>query len=246
MECYFANSSNNANQLILDQEDTKHIVRVLRHKLNDEIVVVFQAKKYLVKIVSLAPFVVCQIIKSLASDSELAIKVTLVVGLLKEQKFDFVIQKAVELGVHRIVPIQLERSISTISNANQSKLINKVERWQKIARAAAKQANRNIIPEVTPILSKIAELKSYQSDVNFLAYENTSTGDWQATLETAKSVTIVIGPEGGISEKELGAFAALNFSNISLGKTILRAETAPLYFLSVVSYYATMKNNEGK
>ncbi|MBE4703909.1 RsmE family RNA methyltransferase [Spiroplasma platyhelix] len=242
MECYFADSSNSNQQLVLDQEDTTHIIKVLRHKIGDEVVVVFQGKKYRTKIVSLTPFVVCQIIEPLESDSELPIKITLVMALLKEQKFDLVIQKAVELGVHQIVPVQLERSISVVSNLNTSKLTSKVARWQKIARAAAKQSNRNIIPEIMPIISSISDLKKYQSEVNFLAYENAAIANWEPNLKQKQSVTIVVGPEGGISEKELKSFAALKFTNISLGRTILRAETAPLYFLSVVNYYSAIKN----
>lgn len=238
MECYFATSTNNKQQLFLDQEDTIHITKVLRHKVNDEIVVIFETKKYLTKIISLTPVVVCQIIKLLDSNSELPIKVTLVMGLLKEQKFDFVIQKAVELGVDKIVPMQLERSISVV---NANKITSKTARWQKIAKAAAKQANRNIIPEIMPVVTQIKQLQQYQSEINLLAYENAAINSWENELNGKQSVTIVIGPEGGISEKELQSFANLNFTNISLGKTILRAETAPLYFLSVVNYYSVVK-----
>lgn len=241
MECYFAVASKQ-QQLILDQEDTNHISKVLRHKVDDEIVVIFEAKKYRTKIISLSPNVICQIIEDLASDSELPIKVTLIMGLLKEQKFDLVVQKAVELGVYRIVPMQLERSVSVVSNFNDNKLASKVTRWQKIAKAAAKQSNRNIIPEIMPIATEITQLQNYQSEVNFLAYENSAIENWEPQLKAKQTVTVVVGPEGGISEKELQKFASLNFVNISLGKTILRAETAPLYFLSVVNYASVIKN----
>lgn len=233
MECYFAFTSDNKKQLFLDEEDSKHITKVLRHKVNDEIVVVFQEKKYLTTIVNLFPRVICKIVNLLESNNELPIKVTLVMGLLKEQKFDLVIQKAVELGVYCIVPIQLERSISTNIRAE-----NKIIRWQKIAKAAAKQSNRNFIPEIKPIVTEISDLKSYQSDVNFLAYENSIVEKWDKKLNKIKSITIVVGPEGGISNRELELFQQLNFVSISLGRTILRAETAPLYFLSIINYYS--------
>lgn len=243
MESYFAVSSNfsaNQQQLILDQDDTNHIVRVLRHVIGDEIVVVFQTKKYLAKIVSLTPNVVCQVIKALDYNNELPIKITLVMALLKEQKFDMVIQKAVELGVYQIVPIQMKRSISVVSE-NKAKAESKVARWQKIAKAAAKQSNRDIIPNIMPIVTKIADLKTYQSEINFLAYENAEVKNWDQNLKQAKSLTIIVGPEGGISDDELQAVHQLNFTDISLGKTILRAETAPFYFLSVVNYFSVLK-----
>lgn len=243
MESYFA-ATRNKEQLVLDQNDTHHLVRVLRHKIGDEVVVVWQATKYLTKIINLEPVAVCQIIKALPNESELPVQVTLIMALLKEQKFDLVVQKAVELGVTRIVPIQLTRSVSIVSNLKADKLTSKVERWQKIAKAAAKQSNRNVIPEVTPIVTQIASLKSYQSDVNFVAYENAVIGNWEPKLKAKKSVSVVVGPEGGISEQELEQLAQLNFAMISLGKTILRAETAPLYFLAVVNYYTTMKKEQ--
>ncbi len=238
MESYFAQIKNKKQQLVLDADDSKHIVKVLRHQVNDEIVVNFQAEKYLTKIVTLTPNVICQIIEPLKQNNELPIKVTLVMALLKEQKFDLVIQKAVELGVNKIVPIQLKYCVSVINN----KITQKVERWQKIAKAAAKQANRNIIPEVTSVVKNIQDLKQYQSEINFLAYENEIFHDWSQDLTSINSITIVVGPEGGISADELTNFKSLNFTNISLGLTILRAETAPLYFLSVINYHSLLKN----
>ncbi|MCL6428517.1 Ribosomal RNA small subunit methyltransferase E [Spiroplasma sp. JKS002669] len=237
MESYFATIKNKKGQLVLDLDDSKHIIKVLRHQINDEIIVNFQAEKYLTKIVALMPNVICQIIEPLKENNELPIKVTLVMALLKEQKFDLVIQKAVELGVNKIVPIQLKYCVSIVNN----KITQKVARWQKIAKAAAKQANRNIIPEVTSVVKNIEDLKQYQSEVNFLAYENENFQDWTQNLTNINSITIVVGPEGGISPDELTSFKTLNFTNISLGLTILRAETAPLYFLSVVNYHSLLK-----
>lgn len=237
MESYFATIKNKKGQLVLDLDDSKHIIKVLRHQINDEIIVNFQAEKYLTKIVALMPNVICQIIEPLKENNELPIKVTLVMALLKEQKFDLVIQKAVELGVNKIVPIQLKYCVSIVNN----KITQKVARWQKIAKAAAKQANRNIIPEVTSVVKNIEDLKQYQSEANFLAYENENFQDWTQNLTNINSITIVVGPEGGISPDELTSFKTLNFTNISLGLTILRAETAPLYFLSVVNYHSLLK-----
>lgn len=237
MESYFATIKNKKGQLVLDLDDSKHIIKVLRHQINDEIIVNFQAEKYLTKIVALMPNVICQIIEPLKENNELPIKVTLVMALLKEQKFDLVIQKAVELGVNKIVPIQLKYCVSIVNN----KITQKVARWQKIAKAAAKQANRNIIPEVTSVVKNIEDLKQYQSEANFLAYENENFQDWTQNLTNINSITIVVGPEGGISSDELTSFKTLNFTNISLGLTILRAETAPLYFLSVVNYHSLLK-----
>lgn len=115
MECYFTTHKND-NILILDEEDSKHIIKVLRHKINDEIIIVYQQQKYLTKIITITSVIKCEIIKILAnSNSELSCQITLVMALLKEQKFDLVIQKAVELGVHQIVPLQLKRCVSVLT-----------------------------------------------------------------------------------------------------------------------------------
>jgi len=124
MESYFATIKNKKGQLVLDLDDSKHIIKVLRHQINDEIIINFQAEKYLTKIVALMPNVICQIIEPLKENNELPIKVTLVMALLKEQKFDLVIQKAVELGVNKIVPIQLKYCVSIVNN----KITQKVAR----------------------------------------------------------------------------------------------------------------------
>lgn len=239
MECYFTNDKND-NILILDEEDSKHIVKVLRHKINDEIIIIFQQQKYLTKIITIMPIVKCEIIKILAnSNAELSCKITLVVALLKEQKFDLVIQKAVELGVYQIVPLQLQRCVSVLTKA---KAQQKVLRWQNIAKAAAKQANRNLIPIVTPVVFLLEQLVQYRSKLNLVAYENSSDINWTNQINSQlSSITIIIGPEGGITSEEIVTLQQFNFNSISLGNLILRAETVPLFLISIINYETNLK-----
>lgn len=235
MECYFT-SVLKKDIFYLDEEDSNHIVKVLKHKIEDEITVIFNQDKYLVKIINLKPVVNCQIIQKLNINSEIKPKITLIMALLKEQKFDYVVQKAVELGVHKIVPIQLSRSVSVINDKNKAKA--KVLRWQKIAKAAAMQSNRNIIPLVTDIVKNIDDLQQFKSESNFIAYERVSKYEkWFTDIKAINDISIVIGPEGGISHQEVEKLEKKEFKTISLGSTILRAETAPLYFLSVINYF---------
>lgn len=240
MECYFTNDKND-NILILDEEDSKHIIKVLRHKINDEIIIIYQQQKYLAKIITITTVVKCEIIKILAnSNSELSCKITLVMALLKEQKFDLVIQKAVELGVYQIVPLQLKRCVSVLT---KTKVQQKVLRWQSIAKAAAKQSNRNLIPIVTPVIFELKQLVPYRSRLNLVADENSSDINWANEINNElSSITIIIGPEGGITSEEITILKKFNFSSISLGKLILRAETAPLFLMSIINYETNLKN----
>lgn len=240
MECYFTNDKND-NILILDEEDSKHIIKVLRHKINDEIIIIYQQQKYLTKIITITLIVKCEIIKILAnSNCELSCKITLVMALLKEQKFDLVIQKAVELGVYQIVPFQLKRCVSILTKA---KAQQKILRWQNIAKAAAKQSNRNLIPMVTPVVFELKQLVQYRSSVNLVAYENSLDINWTKQINSElSSITIIIGPEGGITSEEITILKQFNFSSISLGKLILRAETAPLFLMSIINYETNLKS----
>jgi len=238
MECYFAKQKFN-DAFILDLEDSKHLIMVLRHQLNDEIVIIYEQQKYLTNIITIKPVVKCKIIKLLANHNyELPCKITLVMALLKEQKFDWIIQKAVELGVYQIVPIQLKRCVSVL---NFQKAQQKVSRWQKIAKAAAQQANRNLVPIINPVVFNINDLKQYQSTLNLVADENSQNLAWTNDInDQLTTLTILIGPEGGISTNEIMTLKTLGFTNISLGKLILRAETAPLFLIAIINYQTNL------
>ncbi|WP_342277056.1 RsmE family RNA methyltransferase [Spiroplasma endosymbiont of Nebria brevicollis] len=239
MECYFTKDKAD-NTLILDTDDSNHAIKVMRHKINDEIIVIYEQQKYQTKIIITKPNVQCEIIKPLTnSNAELSCKITLVMALLKEQKFDYVIQKVVELGVHQIVPMQLKRCVSVLTT---QKAEQKVARWQSIAKAAAKQANRNIIPIISPTVFMIKDLAPYKSQLNLVADENGNDTTWIACFnKKLLTTTIVIGPEGGITREEITDFHNLGFSSISLGKLILRAETAPLFLISIINYETNLK-----
>lgn len=241
MECYFSNDKNN-NFLILDEADRKHLITALRHKINDEIVIIYQQQKYLTKIISITPLIKCEIIKLLTdSNVELSCKITLVMALLKEQKFDLVVQKAVELGVYQIIPLQLKRCVSVLTS---EKAEQKVLRWQKIAAAAAKQSNRNLIPIVKPVVYNLKTLANYCSQINLIAYENSMDTSWTKNInKDLDSITVIVGPEGGITIEEIADLRQFNFIDISLGKLILRAETAPLFLLSIINYETSLKKS---
>lgn len=168
----------------------------------------------------------------LVIDSEMQIKVTLIQAPMRKERWEFLLQKATELGVYRIIPIDLKRNVVKWEK-NESK--NKMERYQKIMQEAAEQSKRNYVPKLEPII-KLNEIDAYKSDVNLVAYENEKDKPMRDYIEANQSVTIICGPEGGFDEREIEYLIKHGFISVSLGKRILRAETAGLYILSGIDF----------
>ena len=167
-----------------------------------------------------------EIIEELDEDNELSVKITVVFSLIKPDRFEWGLQKLTELGASRIVPFVARRSVIRKEGKNT------LERYRKICREAAEQSHRNYIPEVTEYTS-MKDLKDYLSDVNILAYEKEDPHVREIPL-SGRTVTLFIGPEGGLTEEEVSELKELGFSSVSLGKRILRAETAAVYLTSIV------------
>jgi 16S rRNA (uracil1498-N3)-methyltransferase len=176
----------------------------------------------------------------LSNDSEMKIKVTLVQALIRKEKWEFLIQKATELGVFRVVPIELKRNI-VHWDKNDSK--NKHDRYQKIMIEAAEQSKRTVIPKLETII-RINDIEQYKSDINLVAYENEGHTHIKECIKNNHSVTIICGPEGGFEESEIHYLNSKGFISVSLGKRILRAETAGLYALSGIDFMFEENNYE--
>ncbi len=161
-------------------------------------------------------------------------KITLVLGMLKKDKWDYALQKSTELGVDVIVPLMSQRSI-----ARWEEQRNKRQRFELILQEAAEQSERISIPTLkAPI--KLKDLEAYKSEINIIAYERHQTQPLKHVLHDARSITIVIGSEGGFTLDELDLFSKMGFNEVSLGPRILRSETAASYALSVISsHYET-------
>lgn len=234
MQQYFVNDKLKVNDLYkFDKSDEHHIKNVLRMKENQIIRVVdFDKKLFLASILYKDDGTYAHINKDLALNSEMNVKVTIVQGLIKGDRWDYFLQKATELGVFRIVPFSSNRCVVKVND----KLDNKVLRWNKITQEASEQSKRLIIPNVeNPI--KIADIVNYKSDINLVAFEDDAYDGLKLKqcIEANKSVTIVIGPEGGFDIKEIEYLLENDFKTCSLGPRILRAETASCYALSAIS-----------
>lgn len=217
--------------------DAYHIGRSLRMRLGDVITVCADRVEYRAKILSISDKeVVCDVLSAEESANEPSVNVVLYQALPKSDKMDLIVQKAVELGVYKIVPVITARCVSRPAKSGYEK---RVERYNKIALEAAKQSGRGYVPEVTNFISFdecIAELK--ECDESFMCYEKGGVSLSKTGLSNAaegvKTIGLFIGCEGGFETHEAESCGLAGVTVVSLGPRILRCETAPLAALSVI------------
>lgn len=231
MQRYFLKEKKD-NQLMLYEQDEHHIKKVMRNKENDHIEAVWQDTIYLCNIDSINPLTL-SIIDERKEDCDLNIELTIAVSLVYEQKFDLILQKLTELGVSRIIPVKTERSIVKVDD---SKITKKYQRWQTICKEASEQSHRTNIPKVERIMT-LQELTKEVADTKLICSLGESTKPLHTYLnENIKSLLFVIGPEGGFSEKEEKLLVENSFERTTLGKRVLRVETAAMYVASIINY----------
>ena len=225
-------------QVILTGENAKH-AKVLRLKAGEQVLVCDgQGRDCLCKVVAIADAeVTLQVISVGDSQTEARVKVSVFVAFPKADKLEHVIQKATELGAFEIVAFPSARCIS---RPDEKSLGKKLERWQKIASSAAEQSGRGRIPQIRTLPSYKAALEqASKADKALLFYENEQSTTLRMALDGAyTSVSLLTGPEGGLEESEVSQAMEAGLQVCTLGKRILRCETAPLCALSAVMYDA--------
>ena len=233
MQRYFANIDQDF-VVHFSKEDEHHILNVMRMKKGDEIEVVNQEKLYLCRIDNFNPLRI-SVIHEIASDVEIKEDITLLFALTKGDKTDLVLQKATELGVKKVALITSERTVVSYENKDIEK---KMQRFNKIMKEASEQSHRLIVPELLGIFDLKNLPKEAFSELNYVAYEKDASqvNAMFTGLQKGKSISILIGPEGGFSSQEIDNLVKQGFIRTSLGKRILRAETAAIYALSVLGY----------
>ncbi|HEM5269600.1 TPA: 16S rRNA (uracil(1498)-N(3))-methyltransferase [Streptococcus suis] len=242
MQQYFVNGRAPQGVFRISDKDTaKHMFSVMRLQADDQIVLVFDDEiKRLARVVDSQSQSV-EIIEELAGNVELPVSVTIAMGFPKGDKLEFVAQKATELGMTALWAFPADWSVVKWDG---KKLAKKAEKLEKIAQGAAEQSKRNRIPAVRLFEKKadfLAQLAGF--DQIILAYEEAAKEGEQVNLvkilsglEAGQSVLVIVGPEGGVSPEEVAAFEGAGAVKTGLGPRILRAETAPLYALSAISY----------
>ena len=233
MQRYFATLID-SEHVKLEPEDEHHLLRVMRMRQGDEIEVVANGVLYLCNIGSTNPLTIYAV-HEIETDVELNVDVTLLFALTKGDRTDLVVQKATELGVKKVALIQSER---TVVRYEEKDIAKKCARYQKIMKEASEQSHRLVVPEMMGIFNLKKLPKEVFSDLNYVGYEKDASdvSGMFANFDKKKSITILIGPEGGFSENEIESLTKQGFIRTSLGKRILRAETAAIYALSVIGY----------
>lgn len=241
MHRFFADPSQiKEKEILLTGTDVNHIRNVLRMRTGEEILVSNgQGTDYHCRLESIDDAsVTASIMWRLDGNAELPISITLFQGLPKGDKLEFIIQKCVELGAARIVPVSTRR---TIVKLDAKKEQAKKKRWMGISESAAKQSGRGIVPEVTRVMDFSEALREAKSmDVCLIPYELAKgiehTREVCTSIKPGQSVGIFIGPEGGFEEEEVSQAIEAGAIPLTLGKRILRTETAGMALISVLAY----------
>ena len=226
--------------IVITGTDVNHIRNVLRMTPGEEVTVSDgQGMDYFCRIAELTKEEVrLDVVDSWHSFVELPAKIYLFQGLPKADKMELIIQKAVELGVYEIVPVATKRAVVKLDPKKEEK---KRLRWQSIAESAAKQSRRNIIPHIHEVV-KFGQAVDYAKnlDITLIPYELAEdmekTKQIFETIQPGQSIGIFIGPEGGFDESEIVLAQENGISPITLGKRILRTETAGMAVLSVLMF----------
>lgn len=230
----------NRDTLKITGDDVNHISKVLRLKIKEHIVVSDgSGNEYLCSITSISKdCIICSILEVNKNLTEPTVKVDLYQGIPKSTKMDLIVQKCVELGINSIIPVNTERVVVKASDDNR--FSNKILRWQRIAEEAAKQSGRGKIPRVeSPMMFNEVLVRLKEYDAAVIPYEKENTTGLKQILKEktdVKNIAVIIGPEGGFSEKEIDMAEVEGAVPITLGPRILRTETAGFACLTMILY----------
>lgn len=233
MQRYFIKNKD----MLLEESDIRHIKKVMRMNINDKIEVVYNNKLHICEITSLEPFNI-KVIEELDENKKTKIELTVAVALVKEQKMDLILQKLTELGVSRIIPVSMERSIVKLDKERFKK---KKLRWESICKEASEQSKRTNIPIIEDIKS-IKDLTKEDADLKLVASTKEKEkllNYYLQSIEDCAKIIMVIGPEGGISDREEDILVSNGYNRVSFGNLIFRVETATIYVASIINYISS-------
>ena len=233
MQRYFIKNKD----MLLEESDIRHIKKVMRMNINDKIEVVYNNKLHICEITSLEPFNI-KVIEELDENKKTKIELTVAVALVKEQKMDLILQKLTELGVSKIIPVSMERSIVKLDKERFNK---KKVRWESICKEASEQSKRTNIPIIEDIKS-IKDLTKEDADLKLVASTKEKEkllNYYLQSIEDCAKIIMVIGPEGGISDREEDILVSNGYNRVLFGNLIFRVETATIYVASIINYISS-------
>ena len=251
MRKFFVENKNimlSENKILIDGDDVNHIRNVLRLELGTKIKICDKEnlKNYVSEITKInTDNIECLILEEFENETEKNVELHIFQGLPKADKMELIIQKGTELGISKYVPVKLSRCIVKLDGKDE---IKKIDRWQKISEAAAKQSGRDLVPEITNLKSikEVSELiKEY--DLFLVAFEEEKENSIKNELLKIKDtldnykIAVLVGPEGGLQKDEVSYLEENGAKVITLGNRILRTETVAMYIASVIMYELEMK-----
>lgn len=242
MRRYYIKSEPVGGKVALDKKDSHHALNVLRLAAGDEMEIVTPSGDlFLARITDDKAGVELEVLEELVNESELPVQVTVACGISKGDKLETIAQKGTECGMYDLIPVALKRDVSKWEG---KKAKNKVERLNRITEEAAKQSKRLHIPPVWDLHS-LSDLLHLAGDYDYLLVADEELGhanqhdklhEVLSRVQEGQKILALFGSEGGFERDEIQKLQEAGFQSCSLGPRILRAETAPIYFLSAVSY----------
>lgn len=232
MQRYFCNNKEN-NEYLLSNDDSYHIKKVMRMNIGDKIEIVDDKCTYICEITSIEP-TKAKALEKLNENNENNYEIILVQSMVNETKMDLILQKGTELGINKFYIYKAVNSVVKDNGKSEKKLV----RWKKIVKEASEQSKRNIIPEVVDIVD-LKGLCKIDADLKVLLSVNEKTKNIKKVLKTLKKcdkIVIVIGPEGGFTTNEEKVLIENGYVSTSLGKRVLRTETASIVAVSMINY----------
>lgn len=244
---YFSSEEKIIDNIVkIEGTDVNHLKNTLRARIGDEVAIVTDKCEYIASLINIeSDNIACKIISKTDKNNEANIHITLCQGLPKQAKMEDIIQQNVELGVKSFIPLITERTVVKLND--KARELKKLDRWRKIAHESSKQSKRNIVPEVEDILSLnelVTRLKNENAKV-IVPYELEGSKTMREalssmTLNKDDKYYVIIGPEGGFDIKEIKKLQEIGAQVVTLGKRILRTETAGLVASTIILY----ENNE--
>lgn len=236
---YFCDENDiDMNTVNITGGDFKHLKTILRAKIGDEVSIVTTGNEYIANITEIrSDDIVCVINEHVENNNETCINVTLCQGIPKQTKMETIIQQNVELGVKTFIPLITERTVVKLNDKDREQ--KKLDRWRKISKEASKQSKRNIIPEVKDIMTvkELVEMLKNEDGIIIVPYELEDKVAIKEALSVHKqNYYVIIGPEGGFDIKEIEMFQKIGAQVVTLGKRILRTETAGLVTCTALLY----------
>ena len=240
MSRYFIEQSQiNNDSISIIGEDYQHLKRVLRVTVGESINVCCEGYEYTANVSEITDSsIIAKVVNKASVTSEPGIEITLYQGLPKQDKLELIIQKCVEIGISKIVPVITRRCVSKINSDKDKK--SKTDRWQKIAYEAAKQSNRGTVPKVLePMVFETALKQATACELALIPYEKELDVSLKNVINdnrNVKSIAVFVGPEGGFEESEINLAESYGAKKVSLGPRILRTETAGMFVISILIY----------